>query len=195
MEVRKLRPGLWRWTGLHPDWTPAEGGPEGWEQEVGCVYAETQDAVVLIDPLVPPEDEERFWSALDRDVERVGQPVVALVTCEWHERSAEAFVERYGAVRSVIPDGVEPIPVEPMEETLFWLPQYGALVAGDVLVGADEGGVRLLPESWMEGRTNPAEMRELLMPLLDLPVELVLVSHGEPVLEQGGAALAHALAP
>jgi glyoxylase-like metal-dependent hydrolase (beta-lactamase superfamily II) len=195
MEVQQLRPGLWRWTGLHPEWKPSDGGPDGWEQEVGCVYAETEDAVVLFDPLAPPEDEERFWAALDRDVERLGRPVVVMVTCEWHERSAAVVAERYGAVRTVIPDGVEPIPVLPVEETLYWLPAYGALVAGDALIGVEGGGgVRLLPESWMEGRTTPDEMRALLASVLELPVELVLVSHGEPVLEGGRDALARALA-
>jgi hypothetical protein len=37
------------------------------------------------------------------------------------------------------------------------------------------------------------ELRDALRPLLDLPVELVLVSHGEPVLAQGRDALAEAL--
>ena len=60
MNVLEIERGLWRWTGLHPDWTPDEGGPDGWEREVGCVYYETPDAVVLTDPLVPPEDPDRF---------------------------------------------------------------------------------------------------------------------------------------
>jgi glyoxylase-like metal-dependent hydrolase (beta-lactamase superfamily II) len=95
--VQELRPRLWRWTGLHPDWTPDEGGPEGWEPEVGCVYYEAPDTVVLIDPLVPPEDEERFWAALDRDVERAGVPVHVLLTVFWHSRSSRAIADRYGA--------------------------------------------------------------------------------------------------
>jgi len=37
------------------------------------------------------------------------------------------------------------------------------------------------------------ELREALRPLLGLPVELVLVSHGEPVLEGGREAIAKAL--
>jgi len=68
MDVLEIAPGLWRWTGYH----------EEWRQEVGSVHCETEDGVVLIDPLVPPEDTERFWRALDRDVERLqapGQPV------------------------------------------------------------------------------------------------------------------------
>jgi hypothetical protein len=34
------------------------------------------------------------------------------------------------------------------------------------------------------------ELRAALRPLLDLPVEMVLVSHGEPVLTSGHRALA-----
>jgi hypothetical protein len=37
------------------------------------------------------------------------------------------------------------------------------------------------------------ELRAALRPLLDLPVELVLVSHGEPVLTNGRDALSDAL--
>ena len=40
MRVQEIATGLWRWTGLHPAWTPADGGPGGWEQEVGCYFYE-----------------------------------------------------------------------------------------------------------------------------------------------------------
>ena len=85
-------PGLWRWTGEHPDWTPEAD----WPQEVGSVYYEAPDAIVLFDPLVPPEDAERFWAALDGDVERACKPVAVLLTTESHARSRDAIVERYG---------------------------------------------------------------------------------------------------
>jgi hypothetical protein len=39
-----------------------------------------------------------------------------------------------------------------------------------------------------------AQLKQGLRPLLELPVELVLVSHGEPVLADGQRALATALA-
>ena len=38
------------------------------------------------------------------------------------------------------------------------------------------------------------ELSDALRPLLDLPVEMVLVSHGEPVLSGGREAIACALA-
>jgi len=194
MVVQELGAGLWRWTGLHPDWKPEQGGPNGWEQEVGSVYYEAPGAVVLVDPLVPPEDEERFWRALDRDVERAGKPVRILVTVHWHARSAEVIAERYGAeTGGPLPVGVEGYPAVAFDETILWIPEQGALVFGDVVLGAEGGGVRLCPESWLEGGTLTV-LKDALRPLLDLPVERLLVSHGEPVLESARSALEQALA-
>jgi glyoxylase-like metal-dependent hydrolase (beta-lactamase superfamily II) len=194
VEVTTIAPGLWRWTGLHPAWTAEQGGPDGWDEEVGCVYYEGPDAVVLIDPLAPPEDEERFWSALDRDVERVGRPVAVILTTESHGRSSAEIAARYrGSVRSAQdpPAGVEAVDTGWGPEVLLWLPEHRALVAGDVLVGDVRGGVRL-PDSWLGDDREP--VRTTLLPLLELPVERVLVAHGDPVLEDGHEALRRALA-
>ena len=87
MDVLEIAPGLWRWTAYH----------EEWKEDVGCVYVETEDGVVLIDPLVPPEDTAKFWKALDRDVKRAEGPVHVLITVFWHARSASAMRERYDA--------------------------------------------------------------------------------------------------
>jgi glyoxylase-like metal-dependent hydrolase (beta-lactamase superfamily II) len=195
MRVTEIAPGLWRWTGLHPEWKPSDAGPDGWSQEVGCVYYETADAVVLIDPLVPPEDADRFWEALDRDVARVGLPVAVALTVEWHVRSTEAILERYGGTRAASA-GVEEIVVVGTggeSERLFWLPEQRALVTGDVLLGA-EGGVRICPDSWLPEELRGERIRQELQPLLELDVERVLVSHGEPVLTNGLEALRQALA-
>ena len=187
MKVAELAPGLWRWTAPHPDWTDGDD----WEQEVGCVYHEAAESTVLIDPLVPPE-RERFFEALDRDVERRGLPLAILLTCQWHERSAAELAERYAA-GDTAPGGVEPALVLPeIEETLWWLREPRALVAGDVLLGAPDG-LRVCPDSWLQGRASPESVRSALRGLLELPVERVLVSHGEPVLEDGRAALERAL--
>jgi hypothetical protein len=96
-----------------------------------------------------------------------------------------------------VPGGVEPIALADAGETIFWLAEPKALVPGDRLIGADGGGLRLCPESWLRylpGGVDLARLRELLEPLLELPVERVLVSHGDPVLERGHEALARALA-
>ena len=186
MQIAEIRPHLWRWTAPHPEWQPGAD----WEQEVGCVYYESSAATILIDPLIPPE-RTRFLDALDRDVERRGLPVSILLTCAWHTRSATELAGRYGAA-AVRADDVAALPFELVEETMYWLPEVRALVPGDSLIGDGRGGIAVCPNTWLEGDT-PERLREELRLLLDLPVELVLVSHGDPVLEGGGAALEAAL--
>jgi hypothetical protein len=186
MNVVELAPGLWRWTAPHPDWS--EG--EGWEQDVGCVYYEAGSATVLIDPLVPDE-RELFCAALDRDLERRRLPVTILLTCAWHARSRDELTERYGADDSA-PAGVQAFAMPEVDEVVWWLPEHRALVAGDLLLGSADG-VRVCPDSWIEEPATPESVRAAMQPLLELPVEQVLVSHGDPVLEDGRDALARAL--
>ena len=117
---------------------------------------------------------------------------MTLLTCPWHVRSTAELTERYDA-GDAPPAGVEPVLVLPeIEETLWWLPEHGTLVAGDVLLGAPDG-VTVCPDSWLEDEAPPAAIRAALRALLDLPVARVLVSHGEPVLEDGRGALERAL--
>jgi hypothetical protein len=187
MQVRELARGLWYWTGRHPGWTPADGGPDGWDQEVGCYYYEGPDAVCLFDPLVPMEDRHRFFEALDRDVERAGQPVRVLLTSDSHRRSAAELADRYGGTIGELPGGVDVLAA--WDEALYWLPEHRALVCGDVILGRAHG--LEVPEAWV-GEAYEAVVAEL-RPLLDLPVDRVLVTHGEPVLEDGLEALERAL--
>jgi hypothetical protein len=189
MRVQEIATGLWRWTGFHPAWTPADGGPDGWDQEVGCVFYEAPEAIVLIDPLVPIEDRDRFFLALDRDVERLARPVRVLLTVDDHRRSSEELAERYDGAIGEVPDGVE-VAVDRWGERIYWIPEYRSLVFGDVLIA--RGGALQLPRTWI-GEEHYDEVVEGLRPLLELPVERVLVAHGEPVLEDGRAALAAAL--
>jgi hypothetical protein len=184
--VEQLAPGLWRWTAAHPDWK--EG--DDWEPDVGCVYYEAPGATVLLDPLVPAE-RDRFFEALDRDVERRKLPVAVLLTCEWHARSAEELAERYGATREA-PDGLVAHELPEVDERIWWIPEHGALVPGDVLLGGD-AGVRVCPDAWLGTRSSHDSIRAALRPLLDLPVERILVSHGAPVVAGGRDALDAAL--
>ena len=189
MRVEELATGLWRWTGLHPAWTPADGGPDGWDQEVGCYSYEGPDALVLFDPLVPMEDRDRFLAALDRDAERVGLPVRILLTTASHRRSAAELADRYGGAVGGDTRGVD-VAAGVWDESVYWIADHGALVFGDVLLGR-AGGLRL-PRAWI-GDERHDEVRDGLRPLLVLPVERALVTHGEPVLENGRAALEAAL--
>jgi hypothetical protein len=196
VDVTRIDEGLWRWTTAHPEWKPGDD----WDQDVGCVYWEAADAVVLVDPLVPREQaqRERFLASLDRDVERRGQPVVILLTCSWHARSAPELVERYGgrvhdpSAVEELPGAVVAVPAPTAEEVVYWLPDARSVVPGDALVGTD-AGLTLCPESWLDSRGGLDQLAGDLAPLLDFPVERVLTSHGTPVLDDGRAALARAL--
>lgn len=64
-----------------------------------------------------------------------------------------------------------------------WTPEEG---------GPGEFGVRI-PDAWFRKGVAPAEVAAPLRPLLELPVELVLLTHGDPVVEEAHAALAGAL--
>jgi len=180
MEVREFAPGLWRWTAPHPAWTPSSG----WARTVGSVYYEPPgdppDALVVIDPLAPPEgtpEADKFWAALDRDVLRAGLPVAILIGNRYHGRSAREVYQRYAGrfgssihahvetapwlacapthpfrIGDVLPGGIESHLVEGLvgPEVVFFVRPHRALVFSDALLGAGEGQVRVPPRSWAD---------------------------------------------
>jgi hypothetical protein len=195
VKVQELGRGLWRWEAPHPDWEPPKekDSPADWPEVVGSVAYDAGETLVLVDPLVPQDG----WEKLDELVR--GRDVRVLTTIAWHRRSRAQVVQRYGGVvsnaRATLPGGVELIPIEGAREQMVWIAEHGALVPGDRLLG-DGDPLRVCPDSWLrylKGFTG-AELRVALRKLLDLPVRLILVSHGEPVLHDARAALERALA-
>jgi glyoxylase-like metal-dependent hydrolase (beta-lactamase superfamily II) len=191
----QLRPGLWRWSAPHPEWQPLhdDGTPTEWPPDVGCVLYETAGQAVLIDPLAPADD-PAFWSWADERCR--GNAVSVLETIRYHRRSRDEFISRYAA-STTVPDAIEARPLPAFEETLYWIPEHRALVPGDCLLGAGDGELRLCAQSWLDEltpRVTVAQLRDALEAALrDLDVDLVLVSHWEPVRSGGGAALERAL--
>jgi glyoxylase-like metal-dependent hydrolase (beta-lactamase superfamily II) len=189
--MQELRSGLWTWSAPHPSWSPEEGGPEGWEQEVRSYALDTGDALVLFDPLV---EAARLEELAD------GRSVSIVLTCHWHRRSSAELVEALGAVvhapatktRDIelridnygfgdpLPGGVEPQPGGYSDEFTLWIPSHAALVTGDVFLGGEQG-FRVQPDSWLAEELTHALLRERLRPLLELPVEVLLPTHGDPV--------------
>lgn len=197
MEMQQLARGLRRWIAPHPDWepNPKPGGPADWPEHVGSVAYETDGTLVLVDPLVPDDG----WRELDRLAE--GKRVHVVTTIGFHKRSRETVRERYGAetsrAKANLPATIETIEIRNAAERMVWIPEHGALVPGDRLLGAPGGGLRVCPDSWLgylRGRTTPAQLRAELRKLLDLPIRMVLVSHGEPVLRDAKRKLERALA-
>ena len=212
MEVAKLAPGLWSWTAAHPEWQSGLG----WGAEVRCFYVETDDATLVVDPLVPADEAERFWHALDRDVERRGRPVAVLLTQAAHARSASAVAARYDAnvwgheyarpkvggapFHAVAPDdnaagGARVLGVDQEPDgsgTPLYLASHRAVAVGDVFIVVD-GELRIW---WAHGASSGSWYRERLLPSLrrwlEFPIDHVLVAHGEQV-EGGSDQLAAAL--
>jgi hypothetical protein len=197
VNLEEVARGLWRWETPHPEWRPnaVPDSPADWPERVGSVAYASDGTLTLIDPLV----DRGGWGALD-DLAR-SRRVHALTTIAWHRRSRDAVRDRYGTdvtnAKRSLPPGVESITIANAGERMFWLAEHRALVPGDRILGADGGGLRVCPDSWLRylrGRVTPEALRRELRKLLDLPVEMVLVSHGTPVLSDGRAALEHAIA-
>jgi hypothetical protein len=195
LTTTEVAPGLRRWNSVH----------EEWEEEVGAVAVDTADGLVLIDPLEPPAG--------------LAKPAHVLFTVYWHARSGAALkgvrtwasgrsrkplenrgirVTDVAAPEAELPGGILAFQTARAAEVVFWLPEQQAVVVGDVLLGAGakpratDEPLRLCPERWLGAATH-ADLRATLAPLLELPVERVLVSHGAPVLENGRRELARVL--
>ena len=203
----ELAPGLWRWTARHPEWHPGRFGAT-----VASFALVPGDELLLVDPLLPEGDDAAVLDLLDRLAS--DRAVHVLITIGYHVRSAEALVERYGgrlwgppncASRLRDPSllrELEPGPPGPAGVTAFaigrpvraerplWLPSHAAVAFGDALVCTPEGELRM----WAQQRLDEKRVRfyrdrfaPTLAPLAELPVERVLVTHGEPVLADGAA--------
>ena len=160
---------------------------------------------MLVDPLDPPEEVRGarhvlltvFWhhrALPGLDAEHVwasGRTVKALAN-----RGVEVTDPIRADVR--LPGGAEAVETARHGELVYWLPEQRAVAVGDVLLGAGakprptEDPLRLCPERWL-GKATHDDLRASLRPLLELPVEHVLVSHGRPVVGGGRDALARVL--
>jgi hypothetical protein len=193
VEAVRIAEGLWRWTAEHPRW-------EQWPDHeivargVGCVYYEADDATVLVDPLVPAGEEDEFFHRLDADVERRGLPVVILLTADWHRRSADELAARYEArIGGSLPAGVEEIAVEGADErqVAYFIRPHAALVVAEIFA-VDIHGELLVCAS--PGLERAEELEASLDRVMELPIERLVVSHGEPVLADAKARMREALA-
>ncbi len=84
--------------------------------------------------------------------------------------------------------GVEAFPGQKPNDTVLWVESHGAVIAGDTLV--DFGNGLEINPRWLSEDLTREQVAAGLRPLLDLPVEHMLATHGAPF---DRAALEHAL--
>ena len=181
-----VAPGLWVWRVEHPDYA---GDPE-WEPTVNCTCVESRGEVALLDPL---DGGDGVAERLD-----ARPPTYIAILKPDHVRHVDAFAARYDvpAYGPVLywRDDVPELELEPITrgselpgglrglwdgrgraETPLYLPEQRALVFADAMT-APEGELRMWDSSEHERWALPA-----FEAMLELPFELVIVSHGEPV--------------
>ena len=209
--MRELRTGLWHWRTRHPEWRDGEPwdpavssyayddgerlllfDPLGVPAEIESLAAEREAAIVLTAP----------WHERDAEqlVQRLGLPVHTPqpdtaedlmrdwgITAEqagdgspdvvWllKEGRGEAHLFRSGDR----PLGLQAYEGHKRNDLMLWIEGHRALVVGDTL--ADFGEGIAVNTRWLLKGDTRERMLEHLRPILDLPVELVLPSHGEPV--------------
>ena len=210
----QLADDLWRWTARHPEWHPGEFGAE-----VASFAVAADGDLLLLDPLLPP-DADPVLRLLD---ELAGDRVAILITVPYHVRSAEDLWRRYrgsaetaiwghsaaakrltdrSAFREIdpatpLPGGVSAhrIGKPRRHEMPLYVPSQRALVFGDAVAEVD-GELKVWSEERVDERTARfyrERFNPTLEPLLELDVERVLVTHGQPVLRGGKAKLRAAL--
>jgi glyoxylase-like metal-dependent hydrolase (beta-lactamase superfamily II) len=203
VNIEEIAPRLWWWSAPHPEWTPdAFKDGQGWQQTVSSYALVADDAFVLFDPLVPTDEPDRFWEALDRDVEHHGPPAI-LITLYWHARSSQEIADRYEGTTvwahepaaalvaervrythtftegDELPGGAEAIPLHNEHEVAYWLPSHKATVIGDTILGGD-GQARLCPPSWLGEQDSMDEVRAAVHRILKFPENRLLLTHGGP---------------
>ncbi len=90
----ELAAGIHRWTAPHPEWRPKTEEVESYALVAG-------EALLLVDPLVPAEDDERRTPLLAQLelLAAAATHVELLITIPYHTRSAEALFERFAPQR------------------------------------------------------------------------------------------------
>jgi glyoxylase-like metal-dependent hydrolase (beta-lactamase superfamily II) len=184
--VQELQTGVWHWQAEHPDWKPGEE----WDQVVSSYAIDDGERLLLFDPLAPPSEIDELAA---------GRETAIVLTCPWHARDARSLAERLGAPLYVpppdegdpnpveghvfsagerLPVGVEAFPGMEPNDLVLWVESRRALVVGDTLI--DRGNGLEFPADWANKGVPAEVILEALRPLLELPVELVLQTHGGP---------------
>lgn len=207
--MRELAPGVWHWQAPHPGWEEGEPwdpnvssyaidngerllifDPIAPGDELVELAAEREAMVVLTAP----------WHERDAQglVERLGIPVYTpspdsaedllrvydfTAPEGWISPDVRWLVDGVGEAHwysagDRLPVGVQAFPGQKRNDLVLWVESHGAVVAGDTLADFGEGP-RINPR-WLSASVTREEVVEGLRPLLELPVEHLLATHGGP---------------
>lgn len=188
--MHEVATGVWHWRAPHPEWNDSV-----WPQVVSSYAIDDGERLLLFDPIAPPEE---LLAQTD------ARELVVVLTNAWHERDTRTLVERHNppvffspdpgspdlawllsgetgdphpyAADGSLPPGVDAaFPGRQPNDLVLWIASRGVVVAGDSLV--DFGGGLEIHEPWLWSTTRE-QVVDRLRPLLDLPVEHVLATHG-----------------
>jgi glyoxylase-like metal-dependent hydrolase (beta-lactamase superfamily II) len=208
--VRELRPGLWHWKAAHPQWEPTEPWDQNVSSyalddgerlllfdplmvplEIEQLAVDRETAIVLTAP----------WHERDAQslVERLGVPVYTpspdtaedlLRTYDFTAPEGwispdvrwlldgEAGQAHWYSAGGRLPVGVQAFPGHKHNDIVLWIESHRAVVAGDTL--ADFGEGPQINPRWLRGGVTREQVVDGLRPLLALPVENLLETHGGP---------------
>jgi glyoxylase-like metal-dependent hydrolase (beta-lactamase superfamily II) len=208
--VRELSSGLWHWQARHPAWESSEPwdpnvssyasddgerlllfDPLDVPGEIEALAGERETAIVLTAP----------WHERDSEqlVARLGVPVYTPLP-----DSAQYLIDTYGITAEQAGEGSpdvvwllrehkgearpyaagDRLPFADVfaghkpNDTVLWIESRRAVISGDTLV--DFGSGLEINERWLRPGVTREEIAAGLRPLLDLPVEQVLATHGGP---------------
>jgi glyoxylase-like metal-dependent hydrolase (beta-lactamase superfamily II) len=176
---------------------------------VSSYAVEDGECLLLFDPLAVPREIEELAATRKSAV---------VLTCPWHERDTQSLAERLGVpVFTPTPDqgspdvawlmgadrsdahlysagdrlavGVEAFPGRMSNDLVLWIESRRSVIAGDTLVDFGQG--LEIPVEWLPEGVAREQVAEGLRPLLELPIGVVLATHGGPTDQ---AALERALA-
>jgi fermentation-respiration switch protein FrsA (DUF1100 family) len=208
--VDELAPGLWHWKASHPAWDASEPwdqnvssyavesgerlllfDPLGVPPEIKELAADRDTAIVLTSPW-----HERDSKSL---VERLGLPVYTPTPdsaedllrvydftapegwvspdVQWLVDGEVGDAHWYSAGDS-LPIGVQAFPGQKRNDLVLWVESRCAVVAGDTL--ADFGEGPQINPRWLSKSLTREQVVDGLRPLLELPVEHLLATHGGP---------------
>lgn len=200
--MQRILPGVYHWTTFH----------HGIGQPVHSYFISAIEPAILIDPRVPPEGLEWFRHhplprnsyLTNRHHYRHSRLFAALLGTEvWcHQKGLHEF-NHHEKIHSFqhgekLPGHVLALPVGALcdEETAFYIPVHGGILAlGDSVVDTEDG-LGFVPNELMGSHPEKVKrgLRAALGHILEKPFAHVLLAHGEPIIHKGHEALAEAIA-